>query len=151
MTAQTDATPNSRRSPMEHERDMPDAQTAAQDHAEIWLEPKAAEYTEEGRMWCQDQVWDENDGTPQRYVRADLHDAAQAEIAKLRAAADGMAEALKTAVDYASDQSLGYVWYETRKGKSKALVQGDADQAHADMQMFKDALAAHRIATDAQP
>jgi hypothetical protein len=68
------------------------AQTDAPDHAEIWLEPKAAEYTEEGRMWCQDQVWDESDGTPQRYVRSDLHDAAQAEIAKLREALGDIAK-----------------------------------------------------------
>jgi hypothetical protein len=74
-------------------------QTDAPDHAEIWLEPKAAEYTEEGRMWCQDQVWDESDGTPQRYIRADLHDAAQSEIAKLREAHGNLWAALADIVE----------------------------------------------------
>jgi len=74
------------------------------DHAEIWLEPKAAEYTEDGRMWCQDQVWDKSDGHAQRYVRADLHDAAQAEIEQLRAALTAMVDA---EVDYMMINDLG--------------------------------------------
>jgi hypothetical protein len=90
MTAQTDPTPNSRRSPMEHERDLPDAaQTDAPER--IWAlqfdEPRDANTL---------GVWGAVNGLEKTqrtaYVRADLHDAAQAEIAKLRAALMDIAE-----------------------------------------------------------
>jgi hypothetical protein len=77
MTAQTDATPNSRRSPMEHERDLPDAaQTDAPER--IWAQDaKPDECNFIGGGW-----WDDSCGNTQYphivgYVRADLHDAAQ--------------------------------------------------------------------------
>jgi hypothetical protein len=38
------------------------------DHERIWLEPDRGDFGEEGRMWCQDEVWE--DGV--EYVRADL-------------------------------------------------------------------------------
>lgn len=51
----------------------------APDHDRIWLEPKCAEKSYEGRQWCQDDVWDhceECDLPSVEYVRADLLDAA---------------------------------------------------------------------------
>jgi len=72
--------PNSRRSPMEHERDMPDAQTDAPER--IWAFPPTG--FEELDTW---QPTPHESATA--YVRSDLHDAAQAEIAKLRASLAG--------------------------------------------------------------
>ncbi len=50
------------------------------DHERIWLQNgmDAAE-SSEGRMWCQDKVWpdDESAGEPTEYVRADLYQAEQ--------------------------------------------------------------------------
>lgn len=56
------------------------------DHREIWLEPKCAEASGEGRAWCQDDAWgrcDDCDLEPVKYIRADL-----AHIAGLKEAAE---------------------------------------------------------------
>jgi len=68
--------PNSRRSPMEHERDMPDAQTDAPE--QVWCKPVYNSWYSYGHWY------DSETGGGVSYVRSDLHDAAQAEIAKLR-------------------------------------------------------------------
>lgn len=43
-----------------------------QDHERIWLEPAPGD--SEGRTWCEDKFWPENEGEPEptEYVRADL-------------------------------------------------------------------------------
>lgn len=49
------------------------------DHKVIWLQPWCAEcakhhYADEGRMWCQDDVWgrcEECGAKPVRYIRAE--------------------------------------------------------------------------------
>lgn len=43
-----------------------------QDHERIWLEPAPGD--SEGRTWCQDKLWPEDEGQPEptEYVRADL-------------------------------------------------------------------------------
>ena len=41
----------------------------------IWLEPKCAELNDDGRLWCEDEVWVkcyECGAMPVHYVRADL-------------------------------------------------------------------------------
>jgi hypothetical protein len=103
--------PNSRRSPMEHERDMPDAQTDAPER--IWAVTEADNMSAQtlGDVYAQ-QLPDGMVGAPVEYIRADILsdwrasqgyryigkdgksvlardledalDAAQAEIAKLR-------------------------------------------------------------------
>lgn len=43
------------------------------DPKEIWLEPLADKYGEEGRLWCEDNVWDEDETGPAvMYIRSDL-------------------------------------------------------------------------------
>jgi hypothetical protein len=74
MTAQTDATPNSRRSPLEHDRDLPDA---AQTDA-----PERVFFTKVGNSIIPNSERRLPEDTA--YVRADLHDVAQAEIATMR-------------------------------------------------------------------
>jgi hypothetical protein len=93
MTAQTDPTPNSRRSPMEHERDLPDAaQTDAPER--IWAQDaKPDECNFIGGGW-----WDDSCGNTQHphiveYVRVDLHDAAQAKLPRLGRQMDAQTDA----------------------------------------------------------
>ena len=50
------------------------------DYPRIWLGPKVEEYDSDGRMWCQDKIW--NDGV--EYVHASQLDAANAEIERLK-------------------------------------------------------------------
>lgn len=73
---------------------LPTAETVA-DHERIWLE--APPGGPEGRLWCEDKVWpdDENDGEPTEYVRADLYAAAEARVAALEAEKAGLVEALE--------------------------------------------------------
>src|SRR5437868_10340340 len=52
-----------------------EAYSAADDHKEIWLEPKCSDVCGDGRSWCQDDVWEKCDecGSPAvKYIRADL-------------------------------------------------------------------------------
>ena len=61
------------------------------DHKEIWLECKCGEFSDEGRLWCQDDAFDSSDHGPEckgsvKYIRADLHEALSAENERLRAA-----------------------------------------------------------------
>jgi hypothetical protein len=92
--------PNSRRSQMEHDRDMPDAQTDAPERLTLNLpspDKVAARYT----------VF--TGGVHAEYVRADLYDAAQTEIAKLRKrveAADALADSCETYFESACDMTF---------------------------------------------
>jgi len=50
------------------------------DHDRIWLEPKAQRYGEEGRMWCQDNPWEDDAveylrATPVRAAAPSLYEA----------------------------------------------------------------------------
>jgi len=80
--------PNSRRSPMEHERDMPDAQTDAPER--IWAMP--IETVNNEPSWIDEievshpDSYCGHDETGTEYVRADLYDAALSESSKLREA-----------------------------------------------------------------
>jgi len=54
------------------------------DHERIWLQhPDDAIHNDEGRLWCEDKIWpdDDEDGEPTEYVRADLLAEARAQIA----------------------------------------------------------------------
>ena len=96
MTAQTDATPNSRRSPMEHDRDMPDdAREGMAELARLGQQMDAqtdapklqrfSPYAVDGGCDAYGQM--EEDDFGDYYNREDANaelDAAQAEIAKLR-------------------------------------------------------------------
>ena len=61
-----------------------------EDHKRIWLE--ICEPGEEGRLWCQDNVWPEGEAT--EYVRADIAEAEvialRAEVARMRDAVDSV-------------------------------------------------------------
>jgi len=74
-----------------------------------------------------------------QYIRADTHDF----IVK---AADELAEALKTALDYASDASKGYLWHETKKDGHDALARLSADTGKDDIETFNAALTAYKKA-----
>lgn len=56
------------------------------DHPEIWLEPDCcADHAGVGRTWCQDDVYDCEDGVePTHYIRADIMDDKLAEVARIR-------------------------------------------------------------------
>lgn len=58
------------------------------DHERIWLQnAEDARLQDEGRMWCQDKVWpdEDGDGEPTEYVRADLYAAKDTALAEMRA------------------------------------------------------------------
>jgi hypothetical protein len=81
--------PNSRRSPMEHERDMPDAQTDAPNIARVAYDKYLASWGDEPSIAPHPRT---SPGYTTGRVLIDIHnaadalDAAQAEIAKLRSA-----------------------------------------------------------------
>lgn len=60
--------------------------SGAADHERIWLEPPPG--GSEGRLWCQDKVWPENEGDPEpiEYVRADIHQSEVVGLMKTMAA-----------------------------------------------------------------
>jgi hypothetical protein len=106
MTAQTDPTPNSRRSPLEHEHGLPDAAREGMAELARLGQQMDAQTDAPERVWCKTGYdswysyghwYDSETGGGVPYVRADALDAAQAEIAKLRAALEPFALALKIA------------------------------------------------------
>ena len=64
------------------------------DHERIWLQDANDADYDEGRLWCQDNVWDDIDenNPPTEYVRADLHATA---LTAADALADDVAEWLR--------------------------------------------------------
>lgn len=56
------------------------------DHERIWLSNKKDVNPSEGRLWCEDNVWfnPSENHPPTEYVRADLYEAALAELRRLR-------------------------------------------------------------------
>ena len=117
--------PNSRRSPMEHERDMPDAQTDAPER--IWAMP--IETVSNEPSWIDEievshpDSYCGHDETGTEYVRADIHDAAQAEIAKLREALTAMIHA---EVDYMMFNDLGDPEMQHNVKIARAAIAQDA-------------------------
>ena len=50
--------------------------TMSEEHKVIWLEPSCGEENNEGRQWCQDNVWSDTcdgcEAKPVKFIRADL-------------------------------------------------------------------------------
>ena len=65
---------------------------SAIDHNEIYLQPTCCVNEDVGRLWCEDDDTEycEDGKRWTRYVRADIHDAAVAELEALRQERDGL-------------------------------------------------------------
>jgi hypothetical protein len=71
----------------------------------------------------------------------------EAKYIALKEAADGLAEAVKAATDYASDASNGHLWFVTKKDGRDALVRLSVEEGQQDLNTFRSALARYREAS----
>lgn len=94
------------------------------DHPRIWLEPKADSYGSEGRLWCQDDVWD--DGV--EYVRADIAEAQGRRIAELEEALRPFASVAEN--DIGTDETDADTFRPmSRHNRAPSLMVGDLRRA----------------------
>jgi hypothetical protein len=103
----------------------------SEDHEEIWLECKCGDHSDEGRQWCEDDVFDSSDheegcAGSVRYVRADLHEAAIRERDEARAERDA---------EQKTGRDLYRALNEALEEKSKLM--SERDEARAELADLK--------------
>jgi len=84
----------------------------------IWLEPRCAEESYEGRSWCQDDVWgkcDECDLPAVKYVRADLVQSLERQLATMRVELAATRAALEPS-DRLIKRWVKELWREAKTG-----------------------------------